>query len=118
MKHSKIHAVLGISVFSVASLMSIDAFAQTSGEITEEVVVVGTRGEARSPLDSAVPIDVISADDIAAAHSFGGELGELLQALSPSFNFPRQSNSGAGDHVRAAQLRGMSPDHTLVLTGK
>jgi iron complex outermembrane receptor protein len=115
MKQSNIHVVLSISIFSVALLASIGAVAQTSQEITEEVVVVGTRGEARSPLDSAVPIDVISADDIAAAHSFGGELGELLQALSPSFNFPRQSNSGAGDHVRAAQLRGMSPDHTLVL---
>jgi hypothetical protein len=33
-------------------------------------------------------------------------LGELLQALAPSFSFPRQSNSGLGDHVRAAQLRG------------
>ncbi|MCP4302567.1 MAG: TonB-dependent receptor [Gammaproteobacteria bacterium] len=76
---------------------------------------MGTRGEARDPLASAVPVDLISADDIAAAHSLGGELGELLQALAPSFNFPRQSNSGAGDHVRAAQLRGMSPDHTLVL---
>ena len=115
MKQSNIHVVLSIFIFSVALLASVGAVAQTSQEISEEVVVVGTRGEARSPLDSAVPIDVISADDIAAAHSFGGELGELLQALSPSFNFPRQSNSGAGDHVRAAQLRGMSPDHTLVL---
>jgi hypothetical protein len=56
--------------------------------VTEEVVVVGTRGDARSPLDSIVPVDVITADDIAAAHSFGGNLGELLQALAPSFNFP------------------------------
>jgi iron complex outermembrane receptor protein len=91
------------------------ALAQAQEEATEEIVVVGSRGEARDPMESAVPVDVISADEIAAAHSFGGELGELLQALAPSFSFPRQSNSGAGDHVRAAQLRGMSPDHTLVL---
>ena len=40
---------------------------------------------------------------------------EALATLLPSFNFPRQSNSGGSDHVRAAQLRGMSPDQVLVL---
>ncbi len=107
-------------VFSIASLplalMTIGGtVAQAQDAATEEIVVVGTRGDARSPLESAVPVDLISADEIASAHSFGGELGELLQALAPSFSFPRQSNSGLGDHVRAAQLRGMSPDHVLVL---
>ena len=105
------HAVLIIA--SAVLLLNGSALAQE--EITEEVVVVGSRGEARDPLATAVPVDLISAEDIAAAHSFGGELGELLQALAPSFSFPRQSNSGLGDHVRAAQLRGMSPDHVLVL---
>jgi iron complex outermembrane receptor protein len=100
---------------SSATLLLTNTSALAQEEITEEVVVVGTRGEARDPLATAVPVDLISAEDIAAAHSFGGELGELLQALAPSFSFPRQSNSGLGDHVRAAQLRGMSPDHVLVL---
>lgn len=115
MKRLSILTVLSIASFPVALITSGAAVAQDQDEVTEEVVVVGSRGDARDPLESAVPVDVISADEIAAAHSFGGELGELLQALAPSFNFPRQSNSGAGDHVRAAQLRGMSPDHTLVL---
>ena len=115
MKRLITFAVLGVGTISAAMLTSVDAVSQGQEEVTEEVVVVGSRGDARNPLESVVPVDVISADDIAAAHSFGGELGELLQALAPSFNFPRQSNSGAGDHVRAAQLRGMSADHTLVL---
>lgn len=105
--------VLGICVVTALLLAGGSAMAQE--EVTEEVVVVGTRGEARNPLESAVPVDLITAEELAAAHSFGGELGEVLQALAPSFNFPRQSNSGLGDHVRAAQLRGMSPDHVLVL---
>jgi iron complex outermembrane receptor protein len=108
-------AVLSIGAILATMLANVSALAQQEEEVTEEVVVVGSRGDARNPLESAVPVDVISSDDIAATQSFGGELGELLQALAPSFNFPRQSNSGAGDHVRAAQLRGMSPDHTLVL---
>ncbi len=105
-------------VLSIAALpLALMTFGgvQAQDEATEEIVVVGTRGDARNPLESAVPVDLISADEIASAHSFGGELGELLQALAPSFSFPRQSNSGLGDHVRAAQLRGMSPDHVLVL---
>ncbi len=115
MKRLTTLTVLTIAALPVALLTNTNVIAQEDDAVTEEVVVVGTRGDARSPLDSAVPIDLISAEDIAAAHSFGGELGELLQALAPSFNFPRQSNSGLGDHVRAAQLRGMSPDHVLVL---
>jgi len=107
--------VLGMVSFPLIVLTISNALAQAQDETTEEIVVVGSRGEARDPLESAVPVDLISADEIAAAHSFGGELGELLQALAPSFSFPRQSNSGLGDHVRAAQLRGMSPDHVLVL---
>lgn len=103
-----------IAVLVAASLLAGTSQAQDE-DATEEVVVVGTRGDARSVLDSAVPVDVINANEIASVQSFGGELGELLQALAPSFNFPRQSNSGTADHVRAAQLRGMSPDHVLVL---
>jgi len=48
-------------------LIKTTAIAQAEDSVTE-VVVVGTRSDARSPLDSAVPIDVISADDIAAVH--------------------------------------------------
>jgi len=107
--------VLGIASFPLVLLTISSALAQAQEEAAEEIVVIGTRGDARNPLESAVPVDLISADEIASAHSFGGELGELLQALAPSFSFPRQSNSGLGDHVRAAQLRGMSPDHVLVL---
>ena len=115
MNRPSTHAVL--MIVSAVLLINGSALGQeeVTEEVTEEVVVVGSRGEARDPLATAVPVDLISAEDIAAAHSFGGELGELLQALAPSFSFPRQSNSGAADHVRAAQLRGMSPDHTLVL---
>jgi iron complex outermembrane receptor protein len=80
-----------------------------------EVIVTGTRIKGRTVLDSPVPVDILSADDIARSGALAAELGQALQALAPSFNFPRQSNSGGADHVRAAQLRGMSPDQVLVL---
>lgn len=112
----RIEWIFTISACATASVLAFsDAQAQEAAAAQEEIVVVGTRGEARSALDSPVPVDVITAGDIADVEAFGGELGELLQALAPSFSFPRQSNSGAADHVRAAQLRGMNPDHVLVL---
>ena len=58
---------------------------------------------------------MLTAEDIRKAGVLNGELGSALQALLPSFNFPRQSNSGGADHVRAAQLRGLSPNQILVL---
>ncbi|NDK38096.1 TonB-dependent receptor [Pseudoxanthomonas gei] len=81
----------------------------------DTVIVTGTRATDRTVLESTSPIDVLTAEDIRKAGVLNGELGSALQALLPSFNFPRQSNSGGADHVRAAQLRGLSPNQVLVL---
>ncbi|MDQ7997827.1 MAG: TonB-dependent receptor [Luteibacter sp.] len=81
----------------------------------DQVVVTGTHAKDRTVLDSPVPIDVLTPEDLRSAGAVNGELGQALATLLPSFNFPRQSNSGGSDHVRAAQLRGMSPDQVLVL---
>ncbi|TGS18738.1 TonB-dependent receptor, partial [Mesorhizobium sp. M1C.F.Ca.ET.187.01.1.1] len=81
----------------------------------DTVIVTGTRAADRTVLESTSPVDVLTAEDIRKAGVVNGELGSALQALLPSFNFPRQSNSGGADHVRAAQLRGLSPDQVLVL---
>ncbi len=83
---------------------------------TEEMTIVtGTRAKDRSVLESAVPVDVLGGEELQHSGAVAGELGSALQVLSPSFNIQRQSQSGAADHIRAAQLRGMSPDQVLVL---
>lgn len=81
----------------------------------ETIVVTATRTRAASNLETTAPVDVVDASQIASAGAFGGELAQTLQVLVPSFNLSRQSNSGSGDLVRPAQLRGMSPDQVLVL---
>ena len=81
----------------------------------EAFEVIGTRSQAGNGIDSAVPVDVFTGEDLRATGAVGNELGEALAVLVPSFNFPRQSNSVTSDHVRSAQLRGMSPDQVLVL---
>jgi iron complex outermembrane receptor protein len=107
-------APLGLAIAAV--LFSSTASAQPSAPATlDTVIVTGTRAIDRTELESTSPIDVLTAEDIRKAGVINGELGSALQALLPSFNFPRQSNSGGADHVRAAQIRGLSPDQVLVL---
>jgi iron complex outermembrane receptor protein len=89
--------------------------AMAQSQSTETVIVTGTRAKDRTVLTSAVPIDVLTGEDLRRAAGPDGNLAAALQTLLPSFNFPRQSNSSGADHVRAAQLRGLSPDQVLVL---
>jgi len=79
----------------------------------ENVAVLGTRGEQRSVISAPVPIDVLSAADI--QQSGRTETAQMIQAIAPSFNFPRTTVGDGTDHIRPATLRGLSPDQTLVL---
>ncbi len=80
----------------------------------ETVTVFGSRLQNRTTFDSAVPIDVFKLSDIEAVAN-SGELGQILQELTPAINMPRASSSGTSDSIRAIQLRGLAPDQTLVL---
>ncbi|HEY0941541.1 MAG TPA: TonB-dependent receptor [Steroidobacter sp.] len=83
-----------------------------SGEI-EQIVVTGTRVANRSALDTAVPVDVVSGEQL---QNLGvTEVSQALSVTVPSFNFPRPGLSDGTDTVRPATLRGLAPDQTLVL---
>lgn len=103
---------LGAAVASPARAQETSASQATE---VDEIVVTGQRAAPRSRLETPAPVDVIDGETLDAAATVGGELGYALQTLAPSFNLPRQSNSGPADVVRAAQLRGLAPDQTLVL---
>ena len=79
----------------------------------ENLVVVGTRARPRSVLDSAVPIDIVSSKSF--EKQGGADLPDLLRTLVPSYNINTQPISDASTVVRPANLRGLAPDHTLVL---
>lgn len=79
----------------------------------DTVIVTGTRAGNRTLTDSLSPIDQLSSKDL--QNSGSTELATVLAQLLPSLNFPRPSVTDASDAVRPAQLRGLSPDHTLVL---
>ncbi len=76
-------------------------------------VVVGSRARHTAAEELAVPVDIFPAEQLTQQGST--ETSVILQAVSPSINFPRQSVTDAGDVVRPFTLRGLSPDHTLVL---
>jgi len=87
--------------------------AVASADQLQQVVVTGTRRINRTVAESESPVDVLSAADLQRTGTT--ELATALAQLLPSLNFPRPSLTDASDAVRPAQLRGLSPDQTLVL---
>jgi iron complex outermembrane receptor protein len=79
----------------------------------EAVTTLGSRGEERTVISAPVPIDVLPAGEVRATGRT--ETAQMIQALAPSFNFPRTTLGDATDNVRPATLRGLSPDQVLVL---
>jgi iron complex outermembrane receptor protein len=111
----EIRSILGLAVTGLCLSPAGAAFAADEPDPLQEVVVVGTRFAGHTADESLAPVDVVTSTNIRQAAALPGEVGATLQSLVPSFNLPRQSNSDFADLVRPAQLRGLSPDQTLVL---
>ncbi len=79
----------------------------------QTVVVTGTRMTDRTVAFSMAPIDVLTTRDL--QQTGATNLASALRTLLPSFNFPQPSITDATDAIQPAQLRGLSPDETLVL---
>ncbi len=94
-----------------AALAQTAAPAEDSNAAT--VVVTGTRVANRTALDTAAPIDIISAETL--KNSGSTEISQALSVALPSLNFPRPGLTDGTDTVRPATLRGLAPDQTLVL---
>jgi iron complex outermembrane receptor protein len=116
-KPTTLAKAIKIALFTSMSstLISIPAFAEetSASESVERIAVLGSRVSTRTITDSAVPVDIITADDL--TKSGFTELGQSLQASAPSFNFSRTQVSDGSDLFRPATLRGLQPDQTLVL---
>ncbi len=89
------------------------AQAQGAEDVIDEIVTTGTRRAARTATDSPVPIDVISGEDFIAQGNT--DMDALLRGAIPSYNVNAQPISDAATIVRPANLRGLSPDSTLIL---
>ncbi len=87
--------------------------AREGDESIEQVIVTGTRRAERTVLESNVPLDVVSSQDLQKTAT--SDINGKLQALVPSYNVRRIPTSDGSIFVRPASLRNLSPDHTLVL---
>ncbi len=96
----------------VQSKKTVQPVKQPTQEI-EKIAIIGSRVSGRSVKDLPVPVDIISAQ--ALTNTGQTEVGRMLQAIAPSFNFSSSSISDGTDALRPATLRGLGPDQTLVL---
>ncbi|TFW15563.1 TonB-dependent receptor [Massilia arenosa] len=112
--HTKPNPRKQLLALTITSLFAGSALAQATPPTDDNTVVVtGTRVPNRTVLDTAAPVDVISADTL---HNVGNtELNQSLSVALPSLNFPRPGLTDGTDTIRPATLRGMGPDQTLVL---
>lgn len=96
-----------------AVVFSPQAVAQQDEESIEEIITTGTRSKSRSVEDSPAPVDVLPASYF--ENQGDTDLQNLLRNVVPSYNVNMQPISDAATVVRPANLRGLAPDHTLVL---
>ena len=102
-----------LAAASSALVLAAQTKAAEQEEPLEQVVVTGTRVANRSALDTAVPVDVVSSEQL---QNVGvAEINQALAVALPSFNFPRPGLADGTDTIRPAALRGLAPDQTLVL---
>ena len=98
---------------SNGEITRLDVSLTESALLFEGLVVVGTRAQPRTVTESPVPVDVIPTREI--VNQGATDLADLVRNVNPSFNVNIQPISDAATFARPANLRGLAPDHTLVL---
>lgn len=109
-------ALVGTMMWTDAALAQ-SSSAEDEASQTESIVVIGTRRTDRTVTDSASPVDVISAQELASQPT--PNMLDAVKNLVPSFFVPQNTISDASTFVRAPSLRGLPADNILVmLNGK
>ena len=78
----------------------------------QDLVVIGTRVRGVAPENLSVPVDFYEIQEMTTTGT--SDLAVALQQVAPSFNSQRNA-IGDGGLFHSALLRGMTPDHTVVL---
>jgi iron complex outermembrane receptor protein len=97
----------------VTSCIARQVVAATPDAPVEEIVVTGTLDKATTDLTSMAPVDVISADRLAATGF--SDLSRALETTEPELNFNRPTAQPTVSTTRPITLNGLYPDELLVL---
>ena len=79
----------------------------------EKIVSIGSRVPERSAQDTPAPVDVFSGEEF--VNQGTNDISDILRTAVPSYNVNTQPISDAATIIRPANVRGLSPDNTLVL---
>ena len=101
----------GLAILAVLSAGAAPAAAEDASTVNE-IIVTGTRVAGLRAADSPAPIQVLSAPALARVGSPG--LIDALALSVPSFNAQAVGGDMANETL-SARLRGLSPNHVLVL---
>ncbi|UXP32673.1 TonB-dependent receptor [Reichenbachiella agarivorans] len=85
-----------------------------SSEQLNDVVVVGSRGEGRTKIETVAPVDVINVSEISVGMA-QVDIAQMLVATAPSFSAVKSQGGDLNSHVDSPTLRGLAPNQMLVL---
>ncbi|MEP7222538.1 MAG: TonB-dependent receptor [Novosphingobium sp.] len=110
---SKILSSVAILTIGFQAQVAAAQDAAADPQNSAEIIVTGTRRVDRTAVQSAVPIDVFTAENLTRQGT--SDTNALLQTLVPSFSVPQAAISTGSSFVRPPNLRGLPPDQTLVM---
>lgn len=105
---------VGAMLLAGAPALAADGDADGDGASQlQELIVTGSRSKPRTVLESPVPVDAFTAEDIETISVTDTQ--DLLKTLIPSYTLTRQPISDGATFIRPASLRGLPSDKTLLL---
>ena len=110
-----IAAGIAAVIFSAPSVWAAAAetpAATGEGDVLDQVIVTGTRQKGIVAAESAAPIQIIAGDTLQSTGK--ANLIDALAQLVPSFQ-AQAFGADMGNQTLQARLRGLSPNHVLVL---
>lgn len=117
-KFGKLYGSIGVlalaSVLGSAPAAAQDA--QNEDDVAEEqgaIVVTGTRRNDLKAAEAALPIDIITGDEL--IEKGAADMNDLLRTEVPALNIQRLVSNDGAVFTRPFSLRGLPPDQTLVL---
>jgi iron complex outermembrane receptor protein len=119
MKKMRSFSTATAAIALAATSWSAPSFAQ-EGQVEAEndsgqaaIVVTGTRRNDLKAADAALPIDIITGDEL--LDKGAADMNDLLRTEVPALNIQRLVSNDGAVFTRPFSLRGLPPDQTLVL---